>query len=207
MHISEGILPPAILAGGVVCSLIGCYIGLRKLDWDHILPVSMLAAVFFLASLIHVPIGPVSVHLVLNGLLGVLLGWASFPAIIVALILQALLFQYGGLLVLGVNALNMAVPPVLCYYLFRPLLQGSASMRSLGAIACGAFSVALSGLLTAGSLALAGQAFMPVAKAIFLAHLPIMAIEGLITMLIVNFLYRVRPELLQFSHNHFQNNH
>lgn len=200
MHISEGILSPAILASGAGLSLVGCYLGLRSVDWDKILPVSMLAAVFFVASLVHVPIGPVSAHLVLNGLLGLLLGPACFPAITVALLLQALLFQYGGLLVLGVNAFNMAMPPILCYYLFRSMLYGSGTMRSVGAVLCGALSVALSGLLTATTLALAGQAFMPVAKAIFLAHLPIMAIEGLITMLIVNFIHRVRPELLHFSH-------
>ncbi len=201
MHISEGILSPAILGGGAVLSLVGCYVGFRKVDWDKIIPVAMLSAAFFVASLVHVPIGPVSAHLVLNGLLGVILGWASFPAITVALLLQALLFQYGGLLVLGVNAFNMATPPVLCYYLFRHLLSGNGSMRTVGAVLCGAVSVALSGLLTAGTLALAGQEFMPVAKAILLAHLPVMAIEGLITMLIVNFIHRVRPDLLHFSHH------
>ena len=59
-----------------------------------------------------------SAHLVLNGLLGALLGFVAFPAITVALLLQALLFQYGGILVLGVNTATMALPPILCYYLF-----------------------------------------------------------------------------------------
>ena len=55
MHISEGIVPPIILAGGALCTLLGCYVGLRSIDWDKILPVSMLAVVFFVASPIHVP--------------------------------------------------------------------------------------------------------------------------------------------------------
>jgi cobalt/nickel transport system permease protein len=38
------------------------------------------------ASLIHVPIGPSNAHLILNGLVGLLLGWGAFPAILVALI-------------------------------------------------------------------------------------------------------------------------
>ena len=46
-------------------------------------------------------------HLILNGLLGMLLGWAAFPSIFVALMLQAILFQYGGITVLGVNTFNM----------------------------------------------------------------------------------------------------
>ena len=45
----------------------------------------------FVASLVHVPVGPSSMHLVLNGLLGLLLGWAAFPAILVGLLLQAVL--------------------------------------------------------------------------------------------------------------------
>lgn len=199
MHISEGVLPAAVLAGGAVLSIAGCYIGLRKLDWDKMMTVAMLAAAFFVASLVHVPIGPVSAHLVLNGLLGVVLGWASFPAITVALLLQALLFQFGGLLVLGVNAFNMGLPPVLCYYIFRPMLTGNTTSRSSAAFACGFFSVTLSALLTAGSLALAGDGFIPAAKTLILAHLPVMLIEGIITAFIVGFVHRVRPELLDFA--------
>ena len=72
--------------------------------------VAILAAAFFVGSLIHVPIGPSSVHLILNGLLGMLLGWAAFPSIFVALMLQAILFQYGGITVLGVNTFKIIVP-------------------------------------------------------------------------------------------------
>ncbi len=49
--------------------------------------------------------------------MGLLLGWPAFPAILVGLFLQALLFQFGGLTVLGVNTFNVAVPAVLCFYL------------------------------------------------------------------------------------------
>ncbi len=74
----------------------------------------MLAAAFFVASLIHVPIGPSNVHLILNGIVGLLLGWAAFPAILIALVLQAMLFQYGGISTLGVNTIIMALPAVTC---------------------------------------------------------------------------------------------
>lgn len=96
MHISEGVLSPAVLGAGAVLAAAGIVIGLRKLDYDRLMTVAILAAAFFVGSLIHVPIGPSSVHLILNGLLGMLLGWAAFPSIFVALMLQAILFQYGG---------------------------------------------------------------------------------------------------------------
>ena len=94
MHISEGILSAPILAGGAVLTTVGTAIGLKKMDYDRIMSVSLLSATFFVASLIHVPLGPGSVHLLLGGLLGLILGWGAFPAIVVALALQALFFQY-----------------------------------------------------------------------------------------------------------------
>ena len=69
-------------------------------------------AAFFAGSLIAIPVGPSSVHLMLGGLIGLMLGTAAFPALFVALALQALLFGMGGLTTLGVNTLNMALPGV-----------------------------------------------------------------------------------------------
>ncbi|MDD5642485.1 MAG: energy-coupling factor ABC transporter permease, partial [Syntrophales bacterium] len=97
MHISEGVLSPAVLAGGAGLAVVGTAIGLKKMDYEAIPRVAILSAAFFVASLIHVPVGPVGLHLVLNGLMGLLLGWVAVPAILIALFLQALLFQFGGL--------------------------------------------------------------------------------------------------------------
>ena len=78
MHIAEGVLSPAVLATGYALTAAGTALGLKKLDSDRLMTVAILAAVFFVGSLIHVPIGLTSAHLILNGLLGVLLGWAAF---------------------------------------------------------------------------------------------------------------------------------
>ncbi len=199
MHISEGVLSPAVLVGGACLTVLGTAIGLRKLDNENLVTVAILASAFFVASLIHVPIGPSSAHLILNGLLGVILGWAAFPAILVALTLQALLFQFGGLTTLGVNTLDMALPPVICYYLFRPLLLRTTSHRAIAAFACGAVAVALSAVLTATMLALSGDAFFPVAQLLLLGSIPVMGIEGAVTAGIVSFLFKVRPELFAFA--------
>ena len=125
MHISEGVLSAPVLIGGGALTAVGTAIGLKRIDYDRIVPVAILTSAFFVASLIHVPIGPGSVHLVLNGLLGLVLGWACFPAILVALFLQAVFFQFGGFTVIGVNALNMAAAAVLAAYLVRPWLARS----------------------------------------------------------------------------------
>ncbi|MGI9535548.1 MAG: cobalt transporter CbiM [Desulfocapsaceae bacterium] len=195
MHISEGILSAPILLSGASLTAAGTVIGLKKLDLDKIMEVSMLTATFFVASLIHVPIGPASIHLVLNGLLGIMLGWACFPAILVALLLQAVFFQYGGFMVLGVNAVNMALPAVLCFYLARPLLK-SKKTRPLAGFIAGSGAILLSAICMALSLAFTDTGFLATAKITVLANIPIMVIEGFITMFIVSFIGRVHPELL-----------
>ncbi len=196
MHISEGVVSGPVLAAGWAFTAAGVAVGLRRLDYDRLMTVAILSAAFFVASLVHVPIGPVSAHLILNGLLGAVLGVAAFPAICVALLLQAVLFQYGGLVVLGVNAFNMAFPAVLGFLLFGPLLRAGGTKRAVGAFLCGFFAVLAAGCLTAASLALSGEAFGVTAKAILLAHVPIMCIEGVLTTMVVGFLAKVRPEML-----------
>ena len=160
--------------------------------------VGILSAAFFVASLIHVPVGLASAHLVLNGLVGVLLGWAAFPSILVALLLQALLFQFGGITVRGVNTFTMGFAAVAAWYVCRAvcrLCPGMGGVRA-GAFMGGALGVALAAVLTALALAFTDEGFWLAAQLLLLAHLPVMLAEGLVTMFTVSFIMRVRPELL-----------
>jgi cobalt/nickel transport system permease protein len=197
MHISEGVLSPAVLGGGAALAVAGCAIGLKKLDYEAIPRVAILSAAFFVATLIHVPIGPVAGHLVLNGLMGLLLGWVAVPAILVALVLQALLFQFGGLTVLGVNTVTMAAPAVICFYVYRGLLCRPGIIAAVAAFASGVTGILLSGLLVAAALITTGQAFLQAAGLVLVAHIPVMIIEGIITLFIFLFLRKVRPEMLE----------
>jgi len=197
MHISEGVLSAPVLATGAALAAAGVSVGLKRMDYEKIPQVAVLSSAFFVASLIHVPIGPSNVHLIVNGINGLLLGWLCFPSILVALALQAILFQFGGITVLGVNTVNMALPGVICYYLFSRLVNRQRGPVSLGAaFACGFLAVFLSGILVAICLLFTEESFMSVAKLIVLAHLPVMIIEGIITLFCVAFLARVKPELL-----------
>lgn len=198
MHISEGVLSAPVLLAGAGASAAGIAVGLKKMQDENVPRVALLAAAFFVASLIHLPVGPANVHLVLNGLLGFMLGWVAFPAIFVGLVLQALLFQYGGLTTLGVNTWNMAFPAVLCSLIFSPWIRrGSHRMFLAAAFLCGALSVALSGVSVAACLLFSGEGFLQAAEFILWVHLPIMGVEGVITALICGFLKQVKPELLQ----------
>ncbi len=199
MHISEGILTAPVLAGGAVLTTIGTAVGLKKLDYDRIMTVSLFSAAFFVASLIHVPVGPGSVHLLLGGLLGLLLGWGAFPAIVVALSLQTIFFGYGGMIVLGVNGFTIAGPAVLCGLLLQPWLVGSRRQQKIAGFMAGFCSMFLSALLMTGALFLSDQGFLRAATLLLVSHLPVMLIEGLITMFVVTFLARVQPEILSIN--------
>jgi len=197
MHISEGVLSAPVLLAGAGASVAGIAAGLRKMSTESVPRVALLSAAFFVASLVHLPIGPVQAHLVLNGLMGFVLGWVAFPAIFVGLTLQALLFQYGGITTLGVTTWNMAFPAVLCALIFSPWVRRPSSRMFLpAAFLCGSLSVALSGLSVAGCLVLSGDDFWKVAKIVLAAHVPVMIVEGLVTAMICGFLRQVKPELL-----------
>ena len=199
MHISEGVLSPSVLIAGAALTTAGVSFGLKGLDHEDIPSMGILSAAFFVASLVHVPIGPSSAHLILNGLLGLMLGWKAFPAILVGLALQAMLFQFGGITSLGVNTLNMALPAVLCYYLFGwgVRIRTRQLVFTLMAFLCGACAVLISGVLVGFSLYLTGEAFLPASKLVVAAHVPVMLIEGALTSACALFLRRVKPELLE----------
>ncbi|MBM9603916.1 cobalt transporter CbiM [Desulfopila inferna] len=196
MHISEGILNAPVLIGCGVAAAACTAVGLKKLDIDRIMNVSLLTSTFFIASLIHVPLGPGSIHLVLNGLLGVILGWVSFPAIVTALLLQALFFQYGGFTVLGVNTIIMALPALLAFYIVRPWLKDNDKKRSVAAFAAGFLAIFSSSILMALALITSDSGFFDTAVLILAAQLPLMIIEGFITMFAVLFLAKVQPDFL-----------
>ncbi|MBU0680212.1 MAG: cobalt transporter CbiM [Proteobacteria bacterium] len=195
MHLSEGILSGPILLAGGVFAVMGTAIGLRKIDQERIMTTALLSAAFFVASLVHVPIGPGSVHLLLNGLMALLLGWGCFPAILVALSLQAIFFQFGGFTVLGVNVVIIAGSALVGSFFFRPWL-GDPKKRAVAGFLAGFLSVACAALFMALALVTTDQNFLVTARLVFLAHLPVMVVEGMITMFVVSFLARVQPEIL-----------
>jgi cobalt/nickel transport system permease protein len=196
MHISEGILSGPVLISGGALAAAGTAIGLKKLDYDRIAQAAILSAAFFVASLIHVPIGPANAHLILNGLVGLLLGWAAFPAILVALVLQAMLFQFGGITALGVNTIIMALPAVLCYLIFSRFLHKKPLFALSAAFACGFLSVLLGAVILGLALIFTEENFFTVTAVVIAGHIPVMIIEGVITAVCVSFLKKVHPAML-----------
>ncbi|MCP4750902.1 MAG: cobalt transporter CbiM [Proteobacteria bacterium] len=196
MHISEGILSGTVLVSGALLAVAASAVGLKKLDYERIPQAGVLSACFFVASLIHVPLAAASVHLILNGLVGLMLGWGAFPVILVALVLQAAFFQFGGLTTLGVNTVIMALPAVVCFHIFGRLVLKNTSMAVLAAFGCGFCSVFLASLIMALALFLTGEEFVKISLIVVMAHLPVMIVEGMVTAFCVAFLKKVQPAML-----------
>lgn len=189
-HIPDGIVSTPVLLAGAVVAAGGIGLGLRRLTPERLPKVAVLSALFFVASLVHFPVGLTSVHLMLGGLAGVILGWAAFPAIAVGLILQAVLFGFGGLLVLGVNITNIALPAVLLGLAGRTLLARPA----LAGLVAGGGAVAGTALMVALSLALSGREFQVGAQALAVTYVPLLAVEAVFTTALLGLLAKVKPE-------------
>ncbi|MDR1008478.1 MAG: cobalt transporter CbiM [Campylobacteraceae bacterium] len=198
MHISEGVLEPKILIAGAAISAVVTIYALKILKSDDIPKVSAFSALFFLASFIHIPIGITSVHLILNGIVGAVLGVRAFIAIFVALLLQGLLFGFGGITTLGINLFTLATPALIGYWLFR-IHYKTVWQKQIIWFLIGFLPVIFGALLLSFILALNGdgKGFLTAAKIAFLAHIPVMFIEGIVTLLTLNFIEKVKPSFLK----------
>ncbi|HJZ94531.1 MAG TPA: CbiM family transporter [Gemmataceae bacterium] len=201
VHISDGVLSPLYLAVGFAAMALLMIPAVWRIDEEEVPRIGLLTAAFFVASLIHVRVGVTSVHLLLNGLIGVVVGTRAALAIAVGLGLQALLLGHGGFTTLGVNTSVMTLPAFTARWTFW-LVSGShrpiRPRRAFGAgLVSGTLAVILTAALNAAVLVVAGvEDFRVVAALVFVAHLPIAAIEGLVVGFTASYLARVKPDLL-----------
>lgn len=192
MHLSEGILSGPVVVSALAVGAGLTVLSLRRLSEPMLPLAAMLGGVFFALGTIHIPVGPGSVHLLLNGLLGVFLGWAVFPVMLVALILQAALFGFGGFAVLGANLLIMGVPAVAAHYVAQPLMPQRPKLAGVLAAVVGVTGAAA---LAALLLALSGGAvFLQAIYALMVVHVPVVVVEAIITALALQYVVRLRPE-------------
>jgi len=197
MHISDGILPAPTIIGGFAIAAAWIGFAARKLEADDMPRVAVMSAAFFVASLIHVKTGVTSVHLLLHGLVGIVLGSHAMVAVLMGLTLQAILLQHGGVSTLGVNTCIMGIPALAVGATYRLLGKGQPiRIRVLLASALTIGGVVFSAVVASLALLTAGKSFLPVVIAFLASHIPIALIEALVTGGAVSFLLKVKPEML-----------
>ncbi len=199
MHISEGILDPAVLGTGFAVTAVVAAVTMRKMDVEEVPKVSVVTAVFFIASLLRIPslVPGVSIHLMLIGLAGVVLGKRGFAAVMLGIVLQAIIFGHGGVTVIGINSMMLGGGALIAFAVWQLRHHFSFSRREMifGAIA-GASATVFSGTVLALTLMTKGEAFLVNAKIILYTHIPIMLIEGVVAGICAEFLNKVKPEIL-----------
>jgi cobalt/nickel transport system permease protein len=207
MHIPDGFLslPVSLVTWVVAIALIAICLKRVQAEYqERAVPLMGVCAAFiFAAQMINFPIpGGTSGHLLGGTLAGVLLGpWAGSLVMAVVFIVQSVMFQDGGLTVLGANIFNMGLIGTFgCYYLYRAIRFAIGRDRWVGmatGVAVAAWtSVVVAATAVAFQLALSGTVPLAVALAAMTGwHVLIGIGEAIISVVTVSFIWRTRPDL------------
>lgn len=207
MHIPDGFLSLSIslVTWVVAIALIAICLKRVKADYqERAVPLMGVCAAFiFAAQMINFPIpGGTSGHLMGGTLAGVLLGpWAGSLVMAVVFIVQSVMFQDGGLTVLGANIFNMGLIGTFGgYYLYRAIRFSIGRDRwpgmAVGVAVAAWASVVVAATVVAFQLALSGTVPLTVALAAMTGwHVLIGIGEAIISVVTVSFIWRTRPDL------------
>jgi cobalt/nickel transport system permease protein len=212
MHIPDGFLNVPVMMVAWVFAIVLIALSLKKVEADYqdraVPLMGVCAAFIFAAQMINFPIpGGTSGHLLGGTLAGVLLGpWAGSLVMSIVFMVQALIFQDGGILALGANILNMGLIGTFGgYYLFRTVRnfvdrqQSGHQLKGLvvGTAIAAWLSVVMASALVALQLAISGTVPLAVGLTAMVGwHVMIGLGEALVTVSTVTFIWRSRPDLL-----------
>lgn len=204
LHIPDGFLSLMISLGCWVITAVFLFFAVRKAQEsfdERLVPLAgIMAAFIFAGQMINFPVaGGTSGHLVGATLAFIVLGPSlGLLAMASVIILQALLFQDGGLVVMGANIIVMGiVPGYVGYSLYQFLQKRSGSMQLAGIGIAAWLSIMLAALVTALLLGLSGTTSLAIAIPSMLGvHALIGVGEALITVGALAFLRQTRPQLL-----------
>lgn len=164
--------------------------------------MGIMAAAIFAGQMLNFTIpGGTSGHLIGGALAAIMLGpWAGLLVMTAVVAVQALLFQDGGLLVMGLNIINMGVITAFVgyftYRLVRRLVPGRSGLL-VGAAAGGWLSLVVTASFAAIELALSGTSPLRFAlPAMVGIHALIGVGEALLTVFALGFILAARPDLV-----------
>ncbi|QKF66847.1 cobalt/nickel ECF transporter CbiMNQO, S component CbiM [Arcobacter venerupis] len=196
MHIADGVLSLESTVVVTAVSLFAFYKAIKTIKEDEIPLAAVASAMFFIASFIHIPFGVTQIHLILLGEIGIFLGLTSFISIFIALVLQALLLGYGGVVSIGVNLFIMAAPAVLVFYINKTdiFLKINEKIRFFLIGFLGAFFATLFLVLI---LYFSKDEYEWAAYSIFSVNIVMMVIEGFVSMFLLLFIKKTYPKILK----------
>ncbi|PPK62532.1 cobalt/nickel transport system permease protein [Malaciobacter marinus] len=195
MHISDGILSAEVATTLAVVGGAMCLYSLKEIKNENIALSAAMSALFFIASFIHIPLGPTQIHLILVGVIGLFLGRVSFLPISIALVLQATMLGYGGVTSLGANIVIMALPAYLVYLLYHTKIAHKLNEK-IRFFLVGFLGVFFATVILALVLLFAKDEYLIASYAVVLANIPAMVLEGIITLFLLLYIKKAMPNLL-----------
>ncbi|WP_096201842.1 CbiM family transporter [Bacillus sp. FJAT-45350] len=194
MHVADGVLSVTVAAATTIGAFGLLAYSLKGIKEDEIPKISLLTGAFFVSSLINIPVGPTSIHPLLSGFLGLTLGRRAPIGIFIGLLLQATLFQHGGLSTLGANTLLMSLPAYLAFGLVQLFKQLPYFMKGFLA---GFIGVLVGVFLLITLLLFSDQRYndgmFSVVNIVFVSYFPLALLEAILTGFSVKYLYSIRP--------------
>jgi len=209
MHIPDGFLDAKtwVSLGIVSAGVVGLAIrkSNKKIGEKHVPLMGITAAFIFAAQMLNFPVaGGTSGHFMGGVLAAILLGpLAGILIMTIVLIVQCLVFQDGGLTALGANIFNMGlIGTIIGYYLYMGITRiiGDNRGRFINIFVAGWLSIVLAASACAVELAVSGTVPLGVAlPAMAGIHALIGIVEGIITAVVLGFVFKVRPDLLKIE--------
>lgn len=204
MHIPDGFLSIviSIICWAITVAILAVAISRtnKSLGEKQVPLMGIMAAFIFAAQMLNFPVaGGTSGHLLGGALAAITLGpWAGMLAMTAVIAVQGILFQDGGLLVMGANILNMGLlTAAVGYGLYRSTAGKSQGTKLVMAGFAAWLSVMTGALATSLQLWLSGTARIDlVVPAMLGVHALIGLGEALITVAALSFIFRTRPDLL-----------
>lgn len=206
LHIPDGFLNLTVSLIFWVLSGLAAAIAISKtnksLGEKQVPLMGIMAAFIFAAQMLNFPVaGGTSGHFLGGALAAIVLGpWAGILVMTAVIALQGLLFQDGGLLVMGANIFNMGILTAMIGFGLYRIVSGSANKTVKLAVAgVGAWlSTVAAALLTALQLWISGTSSLQiVVPAMLGVHILIGIGEALITVAALAFIMQSRPDLLE----------
>lgn len=190
MHLADGTLSPPIIAATATGAGLAVMWGAWRLVDEDLIRCGLFGALVLTASLIHIPMGGTSVHLLGLGIIGAVLGKRVFPALAASLVLQALFLGYGGIGTLGASILAMGIPAWLAGLAIRRIPRATGLVAGISAFV----AVQMAAGFVALWLTLSGG--HGVGWIFLVAHQPVALIEALVTAGCISYLAHARPQLI-----------
>lgn len=209
MHMSDALITPIVGLSTIGASGLTLRHALMQIEqedsYEKLPLMAVMGAFVFVAQMVNfsIPFTGSSGHLAGGLLLSILLGpYAGFLTIASILVVQALVFADGGLLALGANIFNMGFMACFIAYplIYKPIINRLKSRKgiifatilsAIIAMELGALGVVIETVL-AGKVALSFSTFLSLMLSI---HLGIGFVEGLVTAIVVVYLFKVKPNL------------